>query len=161
MENLKEKGEKIMIFWLCLAILIIGIGLIVLGCIDWDYEKNKLFDFLYDNDDTLKFIGGITTFISGFIMIIMITILCCMYIDIDARVEQSKETFDAITYKVESGACRDEFGLLNKEVIDEIQSWNESIIYNQKMQNDFWVGVFYPNIYDQFETIDYEKYGRE
>ena len=150
-----------MIFWLCLAILIIGIGLIVIGCIDWDYEKNKLFDFLYDNDDTLKSIGGITTFISGFIMIIMITILCCMYIDIDARVEQSKETFDAITYKMESGACRDEFGLLNKEVIDEIQSWNESIIYNQKMQNDFWVGVFYPNIYDQFETIDYEKYGRE
>ena len=150
-----------MIFWLCLAILIIGIGLIVIGCIDWDYKKNKLFDFLYDNDDTLKFIGGITTFISGFIMIIMITILCCMYIDIDARVEQSKETFDAITYKVESGACRDEFGLLNKEVIDEIQSWNESIIYHQKMQNDFWVGVFYPDVYDQFETIDYEKYGRE
>ena len=150
-----------MIFWLCLAILIIGIGLIVIGCIDWDYEKNKLFDFLYDNDDTLKFIGGITTFISGFIMIIMITILCCMYIDIDARVEQSKETFDAITYKVESGACRDEFGLLNKEVIDEIQSWNESVIYNQKMQNDFWVGVFFSNVYDQFETIDYEEYGRE
>ena len=149
-----------MIFWLCLAILIIGIGLIVIGCIDWDYKKNKLFDFLYDNDDTLKFIGGITTFISGFIMIIMITILCCMYIDIDARVEQSKETFDAITYKVESGACRDEFGLLNKEVIDEIQSWNESVIYNHKMQNDFWVGVFFPNVYDQFETIDYEKYGR-
>ena len=150
-----------MIFWLCLAILIIGIGLIVIGCIDWDYKRNKLFNFLYDNDDILRFIGGITTFISGFVMIIMITILCCMYIGIDARVEQSKETFDAITYKVESGACRDEFGLLNKEVIDEIQSWNESIIYNQKMQNDFWVGVFYPNVYDQFETIDYEKYGRE
>ena len=150
-----------MIFWLCLAILIIGIGLIVIGCIDWDYKKNKLFDFLYDNDDTLKFIGGIITFISGFIMIIMITILCCMYIGIDARVEKSKETFDAITYKVESGACRDEFGLLNKEVIDEIQSWNESVIYYQKMQNDFWVGIFYPDVYDQFETIDYEKYGRE
>ena len=133
----------------------------MIGCIDWDYEKNKLFDFLYDNDDTLKFIGGITTFISRFIMIIMIIILCFMYIGIDARVEQSKETFDAITYKVESGACRDEFGLLNKEVIDEIQSWNESVIYHQKMQNDFWVGIFYPDVYDQFETIDYEKYGRE
>ena len=150
-----------MIFWLCLAILIIGIGLIKIGYIDWDYKKNKFYNFLYYNDDTLKFIGGITTFISGSIVIIMITILCCMYIGIDAKVEQSKETFDAITYKVESGACRDEFGLLNKEVIDEIQSWNESIIYNQKMQNDFWVGVFYPNVYDQFETIDYEKYGRE
>ena len=150
-----------MIFWLCLAILIIGIGLLVIGCINWSYKKNTLFDFLYYNDDTLRFIGDIITFISGFIIVSMIIILCCMYIGIDARVEQSKETFDAITYKVESGACRDEFGLLNKEVIDEIQSWNESVIYNQKMQNDFWVGVFYPNVYDQFETIDYEKYGRE
>ena len=68
-----------MLFWLCLIILIIGIGLIAAGCIDWNYKKNKLFNFLYDNDDTLKIIGGITTLISGFIMIIMITILCCMY----------------------------------------------------------------------------------
>ena len=150
-----------MLFWLCLVILIIGIGLIVAGCINWNYKKNKLFNFLYDNDEILKLIGGIITFISGFVIAIMLVVLPYMYIGIDARVEQLKENYKAITYKVESGACRDEFGLLNKEVIDEIQSWNESVIYNQKMQNDFWVGVFYPNIYDQFETIDYEKYGRE
>ena len=150
-----------MLFWLCLVILIIGIGLIVAGCINWNYKKNKLFNFLYDNDEILKLIGGIITFISGFVIAIMLVVLPYMYIGIDARVEQLKENYKAITYKVESGACRDEFGLLNKEVIDEIQSWNKSVIYNQKMQNDFWVGVFYPDVYDQFETIDYEKYGRE
>ena len=150
-----------MLFWLCLVILIIGIGLIVAGCINWNYKKNKLFNFLYDNDEILKLIGGIITFISGFVIAIMLVVLPCMYIGIDARVEQLKENYKAITYKVESGACRDEFGLLNKEVIDEIQSWNKSVIYNQKMQNDFWVGIFYPDVYDQFETIDYEKYGRE
>ena len=150
-----------MLFWLCLVILIIGIGLIVAVCINWNYKKNKLFNFLYDNDEILKLIGGIITFISGFVIAIMLVVLPCMYIGIDARVEQLKENYKAITYKVESGACRDEFGLLNKEVIDEIQSWNKSVIYNQKMQNDFWVGIFYPDVYDQFKTIDYEKYGRE
>ena len=150
-----------MSFWLCLVILIIGIGLIVAGCINWNYKKNKLFNFLYDNDEILKLIGGIITFISGFVIAVMLVVLPCMYIGIDARVEQLKENYKAITYKVESGACRDEFGLLNKEVIDEIQSWNKSVIYNQKMQNDFWVGIFYPDVYDQFKTIDYEKYGRE
>ena len=150
-----------MLFWLCLVILIIGIGLIVAGCINWNYKKNKLFNFLYDNDEILKLIGGIITFISGFVIAIMLVVLPCMYIGIDARVEQLKENYKTITYKVESGACRDEFGLLNKEVIDEIQSWNKSVIYNQKMQNDFWVGIFYPDVYDQFKTIDYEKYGRE
>ena len=150
-----------MLFWLCLVILIIGIGLIVAGCINWNYKKNKLFNFLYDNDEILKLIGCIITFISGFVIAIMLVVLPCMYIGIDARVEQLKENYKAITYKVESGACRDEFGLLNKEVIDEIQSWNKSVIYNQKMQNDFWVGIFYPDVFDEFETIDYEKYGRE
>ena len=150
-----------MLFWLCLVILIIGIGLIVAGCINWNYKKNKLFNFLYDNDEILKLIGGIITFISGFVIAIMLVVLPCMYIGIDARVEQLKENYKAITYKVESGACRDEFGLLNKEVIDEIQSWNKSVIYNRKMQNDFWVGIFYPDVFDEFETIDYEKYGRE
>lgn len=150
-----------MLFWLCLAILIIGIGLIVVvGCIDWDYKKNKLFDFLYDNNESLKTIGIVITLIYGVIMLIMLIVFITMYIGVDARVDQSKETYKAITYKVESGACRDEFGLLNKEVIDEIQSWNETVIYNQKMQNDFWVGIFYPDVFDQFETIDYEKYGR-
>ena len=150
-----------MLFWLFIIILAVGIGLIVVGCIEWDYEKNKLFDFLYDNGEYFKLIGGITTFIGGFVLLIMLVVIPCMYIGIDAKAEQSKEIYKAITYKVESGACRDEFGLLNKEIIDEIQSWNKSVIYNQKMQNDFWVGIFYPDVYDQFETIDYEKYGRE
>jgi len=50
---------------------------------------------------------------------------------------------------------------LNKEVIDEIQDWNENITYYKNIQKDFWVGIFVPNVYDQFETIDYTKYGRE
>lgn len=75
--------------------------------------------------------------------------------------KKSKERYNAIIYKVESGACRDEFGLLNKKVIDEIQDWNESVTYNKNIQEDFWVGIFIPNVYDQFEIIDYTKYGRE
>ena len=68
-----------MLFWLCLVILIIGIGLIVAGCINWNYKKNKLFNFLYDNDEILKLIGGIITFISGFVIAIMLVVLPCMY----------------------------------------------------------------------------------
>ena len=50
-----------MLFWLCLIILIIGIGLIVIGCIKWDYKKNKFYNFLYKKDDNFKFIGCMIT----------------------------------------------------------------------------------------------------
>lgn len=94
-------------------------------------------------------------------MLIMIVCITSVYIQANARVEKLKETYNALTYKVESDACRDEFGLLNKEIIDEIQEWNEDITYSKNIQRNFWIGIFIPNVYDQFETIDYTKYGRE
>ena len=38
-----------------------------------------------------------------------------------------------------------------KEIVDEIQNWNEDIVYRREMQDNFWVGVFYPDIYYDFE----------
>lgn len=152
-----------MLFCLCLIVLIVGIGLVTVGKMKWfdTRNENKLRKFLYYNDDTIEISGWVTVVISGIIMTIMIIVFACNYIGVNAQVEKNKEQYNAITYKVESGACRDEFGLLNKEVIDEIQDWNEDVIYYKNIQKDFWVGIFIPNVYDQFETIDYTKYGRE
>lgn len=152
-----------MLFLLCLIVLIIGIGLVVVGNKKWfdTRNENKVRKFLYQNDDTIENSGWVTVVVSGFIMAIMIIVFVSNYIGINAQVEKTKERYNAITYKVESDACRDEFGLLNKEVIDEIQDWNESITYHKNIQKDFWIGIFIPNVYDQFETIDYTKYGRK
>lgn len=152
-----------MLFWLCLILLIVGIGLVIVGNMEWfdTRNENKLRKFLYQNDDIIEYSGWVTAVVSGIIMAIMIIVFACDYIGVNAQVEKNKEQYNAITYKVESGACRDEFGLLNKEVIDEIQDWNENITYYKNLQKDFWVGIFVPNVYDQFETIDYTKYGRE
>lgn len=152
-----------MLFWLCLIVLIVGIGLVIVGKMEWFDTRNedKLRKFLYQNDCAIESFGWGTVIISGIIMVIMIVIFACTYIGVNAQVERNKERYNAITYKVESGACRDEFGLLNKEVIDEIQDWNEDVTYYKIFQKDFWVGIFVPNIYDQFETIDYTKYGKE
>lgn len=152
-----------MLFWLCLIVLIVGIGLVIVGNMEWfdNRNENKLRNFLYHNDNIIECSGWITVVASGIIMAVMVIILAYNYTGVNAQVEKSKERYNAITYKVESGACRDEFGLLNKEVIDEIQDWNESITYNKNIQEDFWVGIFIPNVYDQFEIIDYTKYGRE
>ena len=83
-----------MLFWLCLIVLIVGIGLVIVGKMEWfdTRNENKLRKFLYKNDCTIKSFGWVTVVISGIIMVIM---------------------------------------------------------------------IFVPNIYDQFETIDYTKYGKE
>lgn len=77
----------------------------------------------------------------------------------NAQIARYEERYKAITYKIESNACRDEFGLLNKEVIDEIQEWNEDITLKKNAAHDFWIGIYNPDAFDQFDTIDYEEYG--
>lgn len=146
-----------MLFWLFVVSLSVGIGLIVVVSKNWDRKKHY---FLYKHGYDIRTVGNLITGISAVVLVIMISILCCQYINLDAYVEKNKEIYKAIEYKVTSGACRDEFGLLSKEVIDEVQDWNEDVRFYKNAQRDFWIGIFYPNVFDQFETIDYETYNR-
>ena len=144
-----------MLFWLFVIILVVGVALIVVGNINWDSNKHH---FLYRNDCDIECAGMIISVISGIVLAIMLVIICCTHFNVDAKVAANKERYTALEYKVTSGACRDEFGLLSKEVVDEVQDWNEDLVYYQNIQDNFWLGIFYPNVFDQFETIDYEKY---
>ena len=76
------------------------------------------------------------------------------YMGSDAFVARNQERYKTLVYKVETDAARDEFGLLNKEIIDEVQDWNEDLVYYQNIQDDFWLGIYYPNVFDQFEIIE-------
>lgn len=153
-----------MLFWLFVIILVIGIVLLATGENAKKYYKDCYNDkktkkaFLYSHRHGIKSTGAWTFGLSLAILVIMVFILCCQYIGIDAQVEKNKEIYEGIKYKVTSESCRDEFGLLSKEVVDEVQEWNKDVKYYQAIQDNFWVGIFYPNVFDQFETIDYEEY---
>lgn len=69
-----------------------------------------------------------------------------------------EEEYKAITYKLESENCRDEFGMLNKEIVDEIQEWNEKVITGKAEKKNALYGLLIPDIYSDFETIDYEEF---
>ena len=152
-----------MLIVLSLVVIIVGIAI---ACIDISCdksEKNKFWEILFnlDAEGVFKVIGGFIATLGVIALIVMLIILPICHIGTNADIAERQERYEALMYKVESGACRDEFGLLNKEVLDEVQDWNEYVVRRKNLQRDFWIGVFYPNIYDQFETIDYEKYGRE
>ena len=136
-----------MLFGIILIVILVGIGLIIYGNMNW-----------WDSGEGIWVVGTIITIAAG---VVAIAMLCCIIgenVGVDAKIESHKARYEALVYKIESDAYRDEFGVVNKSVIDEIQDWNEDLAYNKEIQDDFWLGIFYPNIYDDFETIDYEKF---
>ena len=99
----------------------------------------------------ISFISVVWFLVAGLILLLTKT-------NVTATRQANAEKYKALTYKLESEACRDQFGLLNKEIIDEVQRWNVKVTYYKTMEDNFWVGIYYPDVYDDLGTIDYEMY---
>ena len=76
------------------------------------------------------------------------------YIGINAKVERYNARYESLVYQYENDIYENDNDLGKKELMDDIQEWNEDLSYRKKIQDDFWLGIYYPNIYDQFEKIE-------
>ena len=125
-----------MIFWICVIALVIGI-------------------FLYWKDE--EGIGSLLVVCGAIIAAIMLAFIVINGVTAKGEKALYEERYKALLYKSQTEAIRDEFGIVNKEYIDEVQAWNEDIAMHKEWQRDFWIGILFPNIYDDFETIDLES----
>lgn len=130
-----------MLFWM---FLIITIVLVTIAILSTHFYWSDLIDV------TCVLLGA-ASFLTVMVMLFIILVE-----NIGAAGTQAalQEDYKAIKYKLETEAARDEFGLLNKEIVDEVQDWNSAISRGKALQKDLWLGIFYPNIYDDFETIE-------
>ena len=134
-----------------MILLVVGIVLIVLGHKNWNSNKHK---FLYYHDDDLTLTGWCLSVIFGIVVFIMIFFAIGFNTEGEATLAKDKQRYEALIYKMNSEDCKDEFGLLNKSICDEIQIWNEYVSYNKVMQDNKYIGIFYPDIYDELELIN-------
>ena len=132
-----------MIFWIFVIVAVVGCAGYV------------IIDNLFGCDVSVFFeiIAKISTVITCILLIIII-INNVSAVGGKVGLEQR---YEALVYKSQTESIRDEFGLVNKDYIDEVQEWNENIASNQRMQRDFWLGIFIPNIFDDFELIDLDS----
>ncbi len=142
-----------MLFWLFIILTVVGIVLWVLGSKDWKYGS-----FMWEYDEGFCLSGTVLSAVGAIVSIIMIAIISCSYCGSSAYVAEDQATYDSLIFKLENTDCRDELGLLNKEIIDEVQAWNETLSYHKTIQRDFWMGIFYPNMYDEFKLIDLNRF---
>lgn len=128
-----------MIFWLCVILAIAGIWLGV-------YLDNR-------NDDLfgLPFAIGVASVI---IAIVMLGIIVVRNVNVDAYIAQNQMRYDMLVYQYENDIYDNDNDLGKRDLMEDIQAWNEDLAHNRESQNNFWVGIFYPNIYDQFEFIE-------
>lgn len=135
-----------MLFWIFVAILAAGIALAI-----WANNfYNGYADWPHGLSIALYVVGGLCAVFS-------IIIMMSHYIGIDAEVEKNKARYDSLVYQYENAIFDNDDDVIGKkELYNQIQDWNEDLTYYQHIQRDFWVGIYVPNVFDQFELIEYD-----
>lgn len=147
MEKFADRPEEVrkMIFWFFLILTLIGASLIAYDC-----KKVPM-------SDIPMIVGWILSIICGVITAVLLLVIVCNNANLEGQRLAAEEQYKALVYKARTEACRDEFGIINKEFIDEIQAWNMNCVRLKAKQDDFWFGIFVPDIYDDLKPIDLQN----
>ena len=126
-----------MLFFIFVAIFVIGI-LAIIFTDEW-------------SDSHIIAIGILVVGI--FLLAISTLILAINYINTDASVAGWEKRYESLTYQLENNLYDNDNDIGKKELMDEIRKWNEDLAYHKEIQRNFWVGIYYPNVYDNLEFI--------
>jgi len=101
--------------------------------------------------------GEALALIFGIVVGISLICMICDYSTKDATVAENNQRYDGITYEISSGIYTHDYNISTSNVIDEAREWNEDLAANKLMQRNLWIGIYIPNIYDEFQYIDYSS----
>lgn len=143
-----------MIFFACIigAAVLFGIVFLISHAMDRMSYGSKY--------DALSAFGTILIIIAAFLIIAAIVMGIVILVEnsgTDAKLEDLRQRGEILEYQLENDLYDNDNDLGKKELYSEIEDYNSTIVKGKAMQNDFWYGIFYPDIYDHLEPIDYKK----
>lgn len=124
-----------MLFWIFVILTVIGVIVIC------KFEE-------------IDFIGAIMTATGILGFLVALIVLVANYAGIDGKVERLQTRYETLVYQYENDIYDNDNDLGKRELMEDIREWNEDLSAKQVNQNDFWIGIFIPDIYDQFEYIE-------
>ena len=132
-----------MLFWIFVGIFVVAlVGVIVCYYLDCDVGVD---------------LTAILTGIFGLAVVVSIAVMIDRYSHADADVAKYQQRYESLTYQYENDFYNNDNDVGKYELVSQIEYWNTDLAYRKTIQRDFWLGIYYPNIYDQFEFIKLDK----
>lgn len=132
-----------MLFWIFVGIFVVAfVGVIVSYHLDCDVGVG---------------LTAILTIMFVIAIVVSIAIMADRYSHADADIAKYQKRYESLTYQYENDFYNNDNDVGKYELVSQIECWNTDLAYRKTIQRDFWLGIYYPNIYDQFEFIKLDK----
>ena len=129
-----------MLFWMTIIVTVLGL---------------ILFEILFEHDFEIPCrISVAISFLAACALLIEIAVLAVNYISVDGYVQKMNVRHDMLVYQYENDIYNNDNDLGKRELIEDIQNWNEDLASRKENQDNLWIGIFIPDIYDQFDFIE-------
>ena len=144
-----------MIFFACAIAMLVFFGIAFLF-----HKLSEKVDYYSPAEEVVSVLCFFSYLAFAASLIASIVMLICIIVENTgtvAKLEDLRQQGEILEYQLENDLYDNDNDLGKKELYSEIENYNSTIVKGKAMQNDFWYGIFYPDIYDHLEPIDYKK----
>lgn len=106
--------------------------------------------------DWVEPVSFLTTIIGSVCVAISVIWIVIASVTAPGEVDRNEQTYEALVYQAEHDMYSNITENGKQELVNQIREWNEDLAYYKRLQRDFWVGVYVPNVFDDFEFIPIE-----
>lgn len=118
------------------------------------FAATLLIDSYNDFLNILGIICGIIAVLSFIALVIFGVYALVENVGVEGSVAAMTERYESLKYQAENNIYDNDNDIGKRELVTEIQKWNEDLATGKTLYNNFWVGIFYPKIlYENFEPI--------
>ena len=123
-----------MLFWIILVLAIAAIVWVV-----WD-ENNVM--------------AGPVSAIMLITLVVSLCVFGCCNINVDGMIAADQKRYESLVYQYENDMYDNDNDLGKYELMQRIEDWNKELASYRAAQYDFWIGIYIPNIFDQYKFIE-------
>lgn len=132
-----------MLFWIFVILLVVGIILAIL-------DEQCLLNELGENLGVIAIVVGVVGLIATGLILIF------NHAGKNGEIAYWEAKREMLVYQLENNIYENDNDLGKRDLMEDIVEYNTSLARKQANQDDFWIGIFVPDIYDQFEFIELE-----
>lgn len=106
-------------------------------------------------------LGLVVTVTGVLAVLISLSVMIEENIEADAKVAEYKMRYESLVYQYENELYDNDNDVGKRELMADIEWWNSDLANRKAKQNNFWVGIYIPDIYDEFEFIELKPMPKE